>query len=187
VDKWRFFCLALLLLCADRGLAQSQRPVAGSPFIPAGIQLRRERANPNCKEWENTACKVCRIEATIDISVKNKMMTPILQCWDMKPGRAKVVMVTHAEPAIPGLWEVEFGLGYKTATRTECPHQFIASNNPPLKTAYGVGPLTIEGEIPPDGMIQTLACVGLSSARVGGEGKETNALLRIFKLCVISE
>jgi hypothetical protein len=188
VDDRRFFCLALLLLCAAKGgFAQTQRRMAGFPFIPAEIQLPKEEANPNCKEWKNKACRVCGIEATIDISVKNKTKTPTLLCRDMKPGPARVVMVTHVEPTILGLWEVEFGLGYKTATRAECPHQFIASNHPPLKTAYEVGPVTIEAEIPPDGMIQALACVGLSSARVAGEGKETSASLRIFKLCVISE
>ena len=96
-------------------------------------------------------------------------------------------MSTHAEPAIPGVWEVEFGLGYQTSARAECPHQFIASNNPPLKNAYEVGPLKIEGEIPADGMIQALACVGLSSARVGREGEETGASLRVFDLRVVSE
>jgi len=96
-------------------------------------------------------------------------------------------MVTHAEPALPGPWEVEFGLGYQTSARNECPHQFIASNNPPLKTAYEVGPISIEAEIPPDGAIETLACVGLSSARVGEGGKETGALLKVFKLRIVSE
>src|SRR3974390_558610 len=96
VDNRRFFCLALLLLCAARGgFAQSQRPMAGTFFIPARIQPARERTNPNCKEWESTVCKVCRIEAAIDISVKNKTMTPILLCRDMKPGPARVLMVTH--------------------------------------------------------------------------------------------
>jgi hypothetical protein len=105
----------------------------------------------------------------------------------MKPGPARVVLMAHAEPAIPGLWEVEFGLGYQTSARSECPHQFIASNNPPLKMAYEVGPITIESEIPADGTIQTLACLGLSSVRVGQEGKETGASLRVLKLQVVSE
>ena len=96
-------------------------------------------------------------------------------------------MSTHVEPAIPGLWEVEFGLGYQTSARAECPHQFVASNHPPLKTAYELDPVTIEGEISTDGTIQALACVGLSSARVGGEGKETGASLRIFKLRIVSQ
>ena len=96
-------------------------------------------------------------------------------------------MLAHVEPAIRGIWEVEFGLGYHTSARNECPHQFIASNHPPLKTAYEVGPVTIAAEVPPDGTIQALACVGLSSARVDGEGKETGASLRVFKLRVVSE
>jgi hypothetical protein len=188
VDNRRFLCLAFFLFCpANRGFAQAPSLIEGSPFIPSGIQLPKETANPNCKEWKSTACKICRIEGAIDISVKNKTKTPLLLCRDMKPGPARVVMLTHAEPAIPGLWEVEFGLGYQTSKRAECPHQFIASNNPPLKRAYEVGPVTIEGEIPPDGMIQALACVGLSSARVAGEGKETSASLRIFKLYITSE
>ena len=149
--------------------------------------LDKEKANPNCREWKNEACTVCGIDSVIDISLKNKTKTPILLCRDMKPGPAKVVMLTHAGPAIPGVWEVELGLGYQTSTRAECPHQFIASNNPPLKNAYEVGPITIEGEIPSDGIIQALACIGLSSARVGREGKETGASLRVFDLRVVSE
>jgi hypothetical protein len=164
VDNRRFLCLGLLSLCAAQ-----------------------ERANPNCREWKNETCTVCSIDSAIDISVKNKTKTPVLQCRDMKPGPARVEGLTHAEPAIPGVWEVEFGLGYQTSARNECRHQFIASNNPPLKTAYEVGPVTIEGEIPGDGTIQVLACVGLSSARVGGEGRETGASLRVFKLRVVSE
>jgi hypothetical protein len=96
-------------------------------------------------------------------------------------------MQTHAEPEIAGVWEVELGLGYQTARRAECPHQFIASDHPPLKNAYEIGPTSIEGEVPPDGTIQVLACVGLSSARVGREGKETGASLRISNLRVVSE
>lgn len=188
VNSRRLFCLALLLLCVVKeGFAQARHLEAGGPFSAAGSQGFRESAMPNCREWKNNACTRCSIRSTIDISLKNKTKTPILLCPDMKPGPARVVLVTHAEPGIPGLWEVEFGLGYQTATRSECPHQFVASNNPPLKTAYEVGPLTIEGEIPPDGMIQVLACVGLSSARVAREGKETGASLKIFKLSVISE
>ena len=165
MDKWRFLCFAALL-CA---------------------QLPIKKASPNCQESKDGVCTVCAIDSAVDVSVQNKTKTPILLCRNMKPGPARVVMTTHAEPAIPGVWEVEFGLGYKTATRSECPHQFIASNNPPLKTAYQVGPITIEGEIPPDGTIQALACVGLSSAQVGTEGKESGASLRISELRVISE
>jgi hypothetical protein len=105
----------------------------------------------------------------------------------MKPGRARLEMTTHAEPTIPGLWEVEFGLGYQTSARNECPHQFIASNYPPLRKAYEVGPISIESEIPPDGLIEALACVGLSSARAGDEGKETGASLKVSRLLVVSE
>jgi hypothetical protein len=187
-DSRRLFCLALLLLCvAKEGFAQARHLGAAGPFSAAGTQVPRERANPHCQEWTSNACTACSIGSTIDISVKNKTKTPILLCRDMKRGPAKVLLVTHAEPAIPGLWEVEFGLGYQTAARAECPHQFVASNNPPLKAVYEVGPVTIEGEIPPDGMIQVLACVGLSSARVAGEGKETGASLKIIKLSVVSE
>lgn len=144
-------------------------------------------ANPDCLEWKGEACTVCGINSVRNFSVPNKTKSPLLLCRGMKPGPVRVVIVTHAEPTLRGLWEVEFGLGYQTSARNECPHQFIASNNPPLKTAYEVGPVTIEAEIPADGTIQTLACVGLSSARVGEEGKETGALLRVIKLRVVSE
>lgn len=201
MDNRRSLSVALFLLCTVKGgFAQAkqsqQEPFVDrsdfgqtlQPFAPfQEEQSVKERANPNCREWKNEACTVCGIDSAIDLSVKNKTKMPILLCRDMKPGPAKVVMVTHAEPAIPGVWEVEFGLGYQTSTRTECPHQFIASNNLPLKKAYEVGPITIEGEIPRDGMIQALACVGLSSARVGREGKEAAAELRVFQLRVISE
>lgn len=144
-------------------------------------------ANPDCLEWKGEACTVCGIRSVRNFSVPNRTKTPLLLCRGMKPGHSRVVIVTHAEPALPGLWEVEFGLGYQTSARNECPHQFIASNNPPLKTAYEVGPVSIEAEIPPDGTIETLACVGLSSARAGAEGKETGALLRVLKLRIVSE
>src|SRR5215471_17082358 len=143
--------------------------------------------NPDCLEWKGEACTVCGIRSVRNFSVPNRTKTPLLLCRGMKPGPSRVVMVTHAEPALPGPWEVEFGLGYQTSARNECPHQFIASNNPPLKTAYEVGPISIEAEIPPDGTIETLACVGLSSARVGEGGKETGALLKVFKLRIVSE
>jgi hypothetical protein len=97
------------------------------------------------------------------------------------------MMETHAEPVIPGPWEVEFGLGYKTSVREECPHQFIASDHPPLRAAYEIGPVTIEGEIPPDGVIQGLLCIGLSSAQAGQEGRETGASLNISRLRVVSQ
>ena len=170
MNKRRFLCVAFFLLCPAR------------PVSP-----QTKSANPNCREWQKDACTVCAIDSTIDLSVQNKTKTPILVCRGMKFGPAKVEMLTHAEPTIPGVWQLEFGLGYQTSAKEECPHQFIASNNPPLKAAYEVGPITIEAEIPPDGMIQALACVGLSSARVGAEGKETGASLRVFKLRVVSE
>jgi hypothetical protein len=169
--------LSLLLFCA-----------AGAELAHVdGRPLSKQNANPKCLEWKEGACMVCGIDSTINISVKNKTKTRVLLCRDMKPGPVRVEMVMHAEPTIPGLWEVEFGLGYQTSARSECPHQFIASNHPPLKTAYEIGPLSIESEIPPDGVIQTLACVGLSSARVGGKGVDTEASLRVFKLQVVRQ
>lgn len=198
----RFFCFALSLLSATTGgFAQERRSVetlrkSQAYFVQElerDSQVQREQAvdkrkgNPNCREWKGEACTVCGIDSAIDLSLKNKTKTPILLCADMKPGPAKLVMRTHAEPAIHGVWEVEFGLGYQTSTRAECPHQFIASNNPPLKNAYEIGPITIESEIPSDGMIHALACVGLSSARVAREGKETSASLRVFDLRVVSQ
>jgi hypothetical protein len=201
VDNRRLLCVPVLLLCAvEAGFAQAKHgwgnpSIDGADFAQtlqryapvAEEQSVAKRANPKCLEWKNGACTVCGIDSAIDILLKPMTKTPILLCRDMKPGPARVVMSTHAEPAIRGLWEVEFGLGYQTPAREECPHQFIASSNPPLKNAYEVGPVTIEGEISADGTIQALACVGLSSARVGGEGKETGASLRIFKLRVVSE
>jgi len=169
---------------SDSGVAHALRP-----YAPIGEQqsIVKEKANPNCLEWKNEACTVCGIDSATTISLKNMTKTPILLCRDMKPGPAKVTMVTHAEPAVPGIWEVEFGLGYQTSARTECPHQFIASNNPPLKDSYEVGPISIEAEIPQDGIIQVFACIGLSSARVGREGKETAVSLRVLKLRVVGE
>ena len=164
-----FPCIFLFLVCAAKG------------------GFGQQTSNANCLEWKNEACTVCGLHSTLQISVKNKTKTPVLLCRGMKPGPAKLVMSTHAEPAIPGVWEVEFGLGYQTSARAECPHQFIASNNPPLKNAYEVGPIKIEAEIPADGTIQALACVGLSSARVGREGEETGASLRVLDLRVVSE
>ena len=108
-------------------------------------------------------------------------------CRDMKPGPARLMMETHAEPLISGLWEVEFGLGYKTSAREECPHQFIASDHPPLQTSYQIGPVAIEAAIPADGVIQALLCVGLSSAQAGREGKETGASLNLSRLRVVSQ
>jgi hypothetical protein len=187
MDKRGFFCLALVILCAAAaGFARVRQNRENVPDL-ARIQLLKQKASPNCLAWKDEACTVCRIDSTLDISVKSKTRTPLLPCRDMKPGPAKVMMVTHAEPLVSGVWEVEFGLGYQTSVRSECPHQFIASNNLPLKTAYEVGPITIDSEIPRDGVIQTLACIGLSSARVGEEGKETGASLKVIKLSVISD
>jgi hypothetical protein len=136
---------------------------------------------------EANFCVDCGIDVTTQTSLPNKTKTPLLTCRDMKPGPARLVMETLAEPAISGLWEVEFGLGYKTSAREECPHQFIASNNPPLRPAYEIGPISIESEIPADGVIQVMLCVGLSSAQVGREGRETGASLKISRLNVVSQ
>jgi hypothetical protein len=136
---------------------------------------------------EGNFCTDCGIDVTTEISIPNKTKTPLLLCRDMKPGPARLTMETHAEPVISGLWEVEFGLGYKTSAREECPHQFIASDHPPLRPAYEIGPVAIENEIPADGVIQVLLCVGLSSARVGREGRETGASLKISRLRVVSQ
>lgn len=183
----RFLCFALLSLCAAGGGLTQTRQSQGHSSVVGGIQPVKQTEKPNCRQWKDEACTECGIDSSINILLKNKTKTPLLLCRDMKPGPARVVMTTHAEPTISGLWEVEFGVGYQTSTRNECPHQFIASNNPPLKAAYEVGPLTIESEIPPDGMIQILACVGLSSVQVGEEAKETGASLKGFKLLVVSE
>jgi hypothetical protein len=169
--RYLLYLTLVFLSGAGRGLAQDIK----------------QDVHPNCLEWKKEACAVCGIDSAVDISLKNKTRTPLLECRDMKPGPVKVEMEAHAEPAIPGLWEVEFGLGYQTSARKECPHQFIASNHLPLKAAYEVAPIAIAGEIPADGTIQVLACVGLSSARAGGEGKETGASLKIFRLRVTSE
>ncbi len=188
--------LALFSLCVVFGLSEAK---IGEPRThnegaengnSSGLpELRgsRQKTNPNCREWKNETCAVCGIDSASNLSLKNKTKSPVLLCRDMRPGPARLEMTMHAEPAISGLWEVELGLGYQTAVRSECPHQFIASNHPPLKSAYEVGPINIESEIPPDGIIQALACVGLSSARVSGEGKETGASLKVFTLRVVSE
>lgn len=198
----RFLCISFFVMFAiDAVPAQpqqsaeellverSQSAATRNSRAPAAENQLAEKqsASPNCLQWKNEACTVCGLDSAVEISVKNKTRTPVLLCRDMKPGPAKLVMSTHAEPTIPGVWEVEFGLGYQTSARTECPHQFIASNHPPLKNAYQMGAITIEGEIPSDGVIQALVCVGLSSARVGREGKETGASLRAFELRVVTE
>jgi hypothetical protein len=135
---------------------------------------------------EANLCTECAIDVPAGISIPNKTRTPLASCHDMKPGPARLVLETHAEPVVPGIWEVEFGLGYKTSAREECPHQYIASNYPPLRPAYEIGPISIDSEIPADGTIQVLLCVGLSSAQVGREGKETGASLKVSSLRVVS-
>ena len=202
MKNWCFFCFAFLLVWATTGgFAQEKRSLGalrrGGTYFAQDLEgyslvqqeqaSDKEKSNPNCREWKNEACRVCGIDSGVDVSLKNKARTPILLCSDMKPGPAKLVMRTHAEPAIPGVWEFEFGLGYQTSARVECPHQFIASNRPPLKRTYEVGPISIDSEIPPDGMIHVLAGVGLSSARVDREGRETGASLRVFELRVVSQ
>jgi hypothetical protein len=201
VNSWRIFYSSLLFVwVSTAGFAQEERRVETVPHdrthLAQGLerylaahqeQVSEGRNHSNCLEWKNGACTVCGIDSTIDLSLKNKKKTPILLCHDMRPGPARLVMSTHAQPAISGTWELEFGLGYQTSARDECPHQFVASNSPPLKSAYEIGPISIEGEIPSDGMIQAFACVGLSSARVGREGKESGVELRGFSLRVISD
>ena len=193
-----YVALWFLLFTFAAALVQSRQKGKNSPFANSGLEIgnlspvsgiqpAKQTANQNCREWQDEVCKECSLGSTLNISVKNKTKTPMLLCRGMKPGPARLVMKAHAEPKTPGLWEVEFGLGYQTSARSECPHQFIASNNPPLQTAYEVGPVTVEAEIPSDGIIHILACVGLSSARVGEEGKETGAALRVSELRVISK
>jgi len=184
-----FLYVALLLSLSVFAavLVQATQKGRHSLLPMSGNRLAEQTADHNCREWQGEVCKECSLDFILDISVRNKTKTPMLLCRGMKPGPARLVMKAHAEPKIPGLWEVEFGLGYQTSARSECPHQFIASNNPPLRAAYEVGPVTIEAEIPPDKMIHVLACVGLSSARVGEEGKETGAALRVFELRVTSK
>ena len=168
-----FRYLAVCLLCVS-GAAFAQENAGRKP-------------NSQCMKREANLCTDCGIDVTTETSIPNKTRTPLLTCHDMKPGPAKIVMETNAEPVNPGLWEVEFGVGYKTSAREECPHQYIASNHPPLQPTYEIGPISIESEIPPDGVIQVLLCVGLSSAQVGREGRETGASLKISRLRVVSQ
>ena len=200
----RVLCIALLSVCLAAGLAQvlsagiatfrEPKHVQSSTYTAASMaRLNPEgrdpedSANAKCLQIENGICTACSIDTTTSIKVSNKSRTTLLACRGMKPGPAKLTMETHAEPEIPGLWEVEFGLGYHTSEREECPHQFIASNKPPIRATYEIGPISIEGEIPPDGTIHALVCVGLSSARVGSEGKETGASLKISSLKIVSQ
>jgi hypothetical protein len=158
--------------------------VSGASFAQENAGLK---ATSQCMKRQANLCIDCGIDVTTETSVKNKTRTPLLACHDMRPGPATIVMETNAEPLVRGLWEVEFGVGYKTSAREECPHQFIASNHPPLQATYKIGPISIESEIPADGVIQVLLCLGLSSAQVGREGKETGASLKISRLRVVSQ
>jgi hypothetical protein len=152
----------------------------------AAVGQRTTPPASRCTQHEANLCTECAIGVT-GISIPNKTKTLLASCHDMKPGPARLVLETHAEPLAPGIWEVEFGLGYKTSAREECPHQYIASNYPPLRPAYDIGPISIDSEIPADGTIQVLLCVGLSSAQAGGEGRETGASLKISRLRVVSQ
>jgi len=183
MENRRFLGLAPCLLCAIAAGSANPQPHSAISELASSKQA----ANPDCLKWKGEVCTECGIHSFISISLKNKTKTPLFLCQNMKPGPARLEMTTHAEPQIPGLWEVELGLGYRTSVRNECPHQFIASNNPPLRKAYEVGPLSLASEIPQDGRIQVLACLGLSSARVGEEGRETGASLHLSNLRVVSE
>lgn len=202
MNNRRFFYFVLLLVWAPAGVTAQEKPIPkpldrnhahfvqaqeGHSDVPQGQPASAERSNKNCREWKHEACTVCSIDSATDVALKSKTKTPILLCSEMRPGPAQLVLLARTEPAIPGVWELEFGLGYQTSARDECPHQFIASNHPPLKNAYEIGPITIQSEIPPDGTIHALACVGLSSARVGREGKETRARLKVFELRIVSQ
>jgi hypothetical protein len=167
--------------------ATPERTVLSAHAFAQGVENAGRKPASQCLKREANVCTDCGIEVTTEISVPNKTKTPWLACHDMKPGPAKIVMETHAEPVNPGVWEVEFGVGYKTSAREECPHQYIASNYPPLRPAYEIGPISIESEIPANGVIQILLCVGLSSAQVGREGRETGALLKVSRLRVASQ
>ena len=168
-SRWFLYLAVFLLSTSGAAFAQGANPTS------------------HCIKREANFCIECAIDITTGISIPNKTKTPLPACRDMKPGPARLTMETHAEPVIPGLWEVEFGFGYKTSAREECLHQFIASDHPPLRTAYEIGPVTIDGEIPADGVIQGLLCLGLSSAQTGQEGTETGASLKISRLRVVSQ
>jgi hypothetical protein len=167
--------------------ATSERSVWSDNAFAQGVGNAGRKPSSHCLKREANFCIDCGMDVSTEMSIPNKTKTPLLTCRDMKPGPARLVMETYAEPVISGLWEVEFGLGYKTSAREECPHQFIASNHPPLRSAYEIGPVAIEGEIPADGVIEVLLCVGLSSAQVGREGRETGASLKISRLSVVSQ
>jgi hypothetical protein len=146
-----------------------------------------EKPTSQCLKHEANLCTKCAIDVPDGMSLPNKTRTPLATCQAMKPGPARLILETHAQPVESGIWEIEFGLGYKTSAREECPHQYIASNFPPLRPAYQIGPISIDSEIPADGAIQVLLCIGLSSAQVGGEGRETGASLKGSTLQVVSQ
>jgi hypothetical protein len=186
-----FLYLAVCLLCAS-GAAYGQgitpeRILPGGHASARGVENAGGKPASQCMKREANLCTECGIDFTAGISIPNKTKSPLPACHDMKPGPARLVLETHAEPVNPGIWEVEFGLGYKTSAREECPHQYIASNYPPLRPAYEIGPISIDSEIPADGTIQVLLCVGLSSAQVGREGRETGASLKVSRLRVVSQ
>lgn len=187
---WPFLYLAVWLSASGAAFAQAaipERTVPSDHSFAQGVERAGRKPTSQCMKREANLCTECGVDVTTEISIPNKTRTPLPACHDMKPGPARLVLETHAEPVDPGLWEVEFGLGYKTSAREECPHQYIASNYPPLRRAYEIGPISIESEIPADGTIQILLCVGLSSAQVGREGRETGASLKISRLRVVSE
>lgn len=95
VRSRRFFYLAAYLLAAS-----------GAVFAQ-GVS--------HCMKREGNFCTDCGIDVTTGIAIPNKTRTPLPACRDMKPGPARLTMETHAEPVIPGLWEVEFGLGSAVA------------------------------------------------------------------------
>jgi hypothetical protein len=186
-----FLYLAVCLFCASgtafAQAATSERTVPSGHAFAQGVENAGRKPASQCLKREANVCTECGIDVRAEVSIPNKTKTPLLACHDMRPGPAKIVMETHAEPVNPGVWEVEFGVGYKTSAREECPHQYIASNYPPLRPAYEIGPISIEGEIPADGVIQVLLCVGLSSAQAGREGRETGASLKVSRLRVVSQ
>jgi hypothetical protein len=184
------YLVVWLLSASGAAFAQAatpERTVPSDHAFAQGVENAGRKATSQCIKRDANVCTECGVDVTTEISIPNKTRTPLPACHDMKPGPARLVLETHAEPVDPGLWEVEFGLGYKTSAREECPHQYIASNYPPLRPTYEIGPISIESEIPADGMIQILLCVGLSSAQIDREGKETGASLKVSRLRVISQ
>ena len=204
----QFFGILVMSFCATGAILAHANSTRSSPFSEVGrarpeayastlringnfaaenISLLAGTLSGHCLQRKNAACTVCGINGATSISVNHKTRTVLLNCSGMKPGPTQLVMETHAEPVSPGLWEVEFGIGYHTSVREECPHQFFSSNQRTPQPAYEIGPISIDGEIPSDGNMQALVCVGLSSAREGGAGKETGAALKISKLQIVSQ